>query len=74
MSKDQVYEGVVKWFSNAKGYGFIQPDRSTRDIFAHWSSIKMEGYKTLRSGDRVSFCLVDGPKGPNAVEIQAIDQ
>ena len=56
--------GIVKWFSNAKGYGFISPDEGGDDIFAHFSAIEMDGYKSLKEGQRVEFNVSDGPKGP----------
>ena len=74
MNQDNVYYGTVKWFSNAKGYGFIEPDNSTKDIFIHWSNIDMDGYKTLHSGSRVSFTTIDGEKGPNAATVVIIEQ
>ena len=55
--------GTVKWFSNAKGYGFIAPDEGGDDIFAHFSAIEMEGYKSLRQGQKVQYEVVKGPKG-----------
>lgn len=55
--------GVVKWFSNAKGYGFISPDEGGNDVFAHFSAITMDGYRTLRRGQKVQFEITDGPKG-----------
>ena len=55
--------GTVKWFSNAKGYGFIAPDEGGDDIFAHFSAIEMEGYKSLRQGQKVQYEVVHGPKG-----------
>jgi CspA family cold shock protein len=61
--------GTVKWFSNAKGYGFISPDEGGDDIFAHFSSIEMEGYKSLKEGQRVEFDVADGPKGLQASRI-----
>ncbi|KPK84508.1 MAG: cold-shock protein [Phycisphaerae bacterium SM23_33] len=61
--------GKVKWFSNAKGYGFIQADDIETDIFVHYSSIQAEGYRTLKEGDPVTFDLVDGPKGPKAENV-----
>ena len=62
--------GTVKWFSDAKGYGFIEPDgEAGKDIFAHFSAIQMEGFRTLRMGSRVSYELHDGPKGPHALNI-----
>lgn len=64
--------GVVKWFNNAKGYGFILPDEGEGDVFAHFSCIEMEGYKTLKAGQLVSFIITQGPKGLHASEIRAI--
>ena len=65
--------GKVKWFNNAKGYGFILPDAGGDDLFAHYSTILMDGYKTLRSGQAVTFEVEAGPKGLHAVEIRASD-
>lgn len=63
--------GFVKWFNNAKGYGFISPDAgNNEDIFAHFSSIAMEGYKTLKRGQKVEYELSEGPKGLQALEIR----
>jgi CspA family cold shock protein len=61
--------GRVKWFNNAKGYGFILPDDDTTDLFAHYTSIKMEGYKTLKAGQVVNFEVIEGNKGQHAVNI-----
>ncbi|MBM7061787.1 cold shock domain-containing protein CspD [Pseudomonas sp. UL073] len=61
--------GKVKWFNNAKGYGFILADGRDEDLFAHYSAIQMEGYKTLKAGQPVSFDIVQGPKGLHAVNI-----
>lgn len=61
--------GKVKWFNNAKGYGFINEDGKTDDLFAHYSAIQMDGYKTLKAGQAVSFDIVQGPKGLHAVAI-----
>ena len=63
--------GIVKWFNNAKGYGFIVPDAGGGDIFAHYSAIMMDGYKTLKAGQLVSFDTFQGPKGLHATNIQA---
>lgn len=63
--------GSVKWFSDAKGFGFIEPDEKGADVFAHFSAIQMDGFKTLKQGSRVSYELVDGPKGPHASNIVA---
>ena len=62
--------GKVKWFNNAKGYGFILEDGKDEDLFAHYSAIKMDGYKTLKAGQAVSFEITQGPKGLHAVNIQ----
>lgn len=63
--------GVVKWFNDAKGWGFIEPEGGGPDAFAHFSAIAMEGYKTLKEGARVEFELTQGPKGLQAVNIRA---
>ena len=66
--------GQVKWFNNAKGFGFILPDdEGGSDLFAHYSSIGMEGYKTLKAGQMVSFDIVEGPKGLHAANIMPLD-
>ena len=61
--------GKVKWFNNAKGYGFIELEDGSRDIFVHYSSIQHEGYRTLKEGQLVEYDLVEGPKGPAAVNV-----
>jgi len=66
--------GTVKWFNNAKGYGFILPEGGGDDLFAHFSSIQMEGYKTLKAGQPVKFEIIEGPKGLQATNITATDQ
>ena len=63
--------GKVKWFNNAKGYGFILADGRDEDLFAHSSAIQMDGYKTLKAGQPVSFDIIQGPKGLHAVNISA---
>lgn len=63
--------GQVKWFNNAKGFGFILPDEGGDDLFAHYSAIGMEGYKTLKAGQLVSFETIEGPKGLHAANIHA---
>ncbi len=65
--------GTVKWFNDAKGFGFIEPEGGGADVFAHFSAIAMDGFKTLKQGSRVSFDLVDGPKGQLAQNIRAED-
>jgi CspA family cold shock protein len=61
--------GTVKGFNNAKGYGFILPDEGSEDLFAHYSTITMEGYKTLKAGQEVSFDVSEGAKGLHAINI-----
>lgn len=61
-------KGTVKWFNNQKGYGFIS-DESGKDVFVHYSGLNMDGYKTLEEGAAVSFAIVDGEKGPQAVNV-----
>jgi cold shock protein len=63
--------GTVKWFNDAKGFGFIEPDGGGSDVFAHFSAIAMEGFKTLKQGSRVTFEVTEGPKGQLAQNIQA---
>lgn len=62
--------GSVKWFSASKGYGFISPEDGGADVFAHFSAIEMDGFKTLKEGQRVDYDVQDGPKGPQASKIQ----
>jgi len=61
--------GTVKWFNNAKGYGFILPDDGGEDLFAHYSAITMDGYKTLKAGQQVEFETTPGNKGQHAINI-----
>ena len=63
-------DGTVKWFNNQKGFGFIEPDGGGPDAFAHFSAIEMEGFKTLKEGERVKFALEQGPKGLLALRIR----
>jgi len=62
--------GKVKWFNNAKGFGFIREEGKEEDIFAHFSTITMDGYKTLKAGQEVEFDLSQGPKGLHATNIK----
>ena len=63
--------GTVKWFNDAKGFGFITPDDGSEDLFAHFSAINMSGFKTLKEGQKVTFDIVQGSKGKQASNIQA---
>lgn len=66
-------KGKVKWFNNAKGYGFILADgEDIGDLFAHYSVIEMDGYKTLKAGQPVMFNVIQGPKGLHAVDIKVV--
>ncbi len=64
-------EGTIKWFDSEKGYGFITTEEGN-DIFAHFSQIQKDGFKTLEEGEDVSFEVVDGEKGPQATNIEVI--
>lgn len=64
--------GVVKWFNESKGFGFITPDAGGEDLFAHFSAIQSRGFKTLKENQKVSFEVTTGPKGKQASNIQAI--
>lgn len=64
--------GKVKWFNNAKGYGFIVADGGDEDLFAHYSAIQMEGYRTLKAGQAVRFEILQGPKGLHATNIRSL--
>ena len=66
--------GKVKWFNNAKGYGFIVADGDEEDMFAHYSSISMEGYKTLKAGQSVMFDTKKVENGIHAINISAIEE
>ena len=68
---DGLVEGVVKWFNNNKGFGFIQQENGT-DIFVHYSAILSEGFKSLTEGDNVSFMIEEGEKGPAATNVTVI--
>ena len=61
--------GVVKWFNNAKGFGFISAEGVDTDIFAHYSAIEMDGYRSLKAGQRVKFEVINGDKGSHAKKI-----
>jgi CspA family cold shock protein len=65
--------GTVKWFNNAKGFGFICPESGGEDIFAHYSVIEMDGYRTLKAGQEVKYELQSGPKGAHAEKISPLE-
>ncbi len=65
--------GKVKWFNNSKGYGFIRPDEGGEDLFVHYSYIQMEGYKTLKAGQSVSYEVTEAGKGLHATNIQSLE-
>lgn len=64
--------GTVKWFNDAKGFGFIEPQAGGADVFAHFSAVQMEGFRTLKQGSQVSYELVQGPKGDLAHNIKPV--
>ncbi|WP_354698442.1 Cold shock protein CspA [Paraconexibacter sp. AEG42_29] len=64
--------GTVKWFSDDKGFGFITPDESGKDLFVHHSAIIADGYRSLAEGARVSYDAEPGEKGPKAVNVQSV--
>ncbi len=64
--------GTVKWFNDAKGFGFITPDGGGEDLFAHFSAIQSQGFKSLQENQRVQFDVTTGPKGKQAANIQVI--
>ncbi|MGH8601838.1 MAG: cold-shock protein [Gammaproteobacteria bacterium] len=65
--------GTVKWFNSSKGFGFITPDGGGEDVFAHFSAIQAQGFKTLAESQKVSFDVTSGPKGKQAANIRLVD-
>ena len=64
--------GTVKWFNSEKGYGFIAPEDGSADVFAHYSAIQSQGFRTLEENQRVEFDVTQGPKGPQAENIRPL--
>jgi CspA family cold shock protein len=67
-------KGICKWFNSAKGYGFLTSADEERDIFVHYSSIDMDGYKSLKEGQEVEFDLQEGSKGPTALAVRKLTE
>ena len=65
--------GTVKWFNDAKGYGFIAPEDGSKDVFCHHTAIQMDGFRTLAEGQRVEFDIEQGSKGPQAANVRAAE-
>ncbi|MBP7983700.1 MAG: cold shock domain-containing protein CspD [Chromatiaceae bacterium] len=65
--------GTVKWFNNAKGYGFVKADEKEDDVFVHFSAIDMDGYRTLKEGQKVQFEITQGPKGLHAARVNRLN-
>jgi CspA family cold shock protein len=72
MSTNNTETGTVKWFNDDKGFGFITPETGGKDLFAHFKEIRGEGFKTLSEGQRVTFEVTQGQKGPQASNIRAV--
>lgn len=64
--------GTVKWFNDAKGYGFIAPESGQKDVFVHHTAIVADGFRSLAEGDRVEFSIEQGPKGPAAAQVKKV--
>jgi CspA family cold shock protein len=73
LDDSQMATGTVKWFNDSKGFGFIAPDGGGEDVFAHFSAIQSQGFKTLKENQKVSFDVTTGPKGKQAANIRPIE-
>ena len=73
-SNQDMAQGVVKWFNDVKGFGFITPDEGGEELFAHFSAIEMKGFKSLKEGQKVTFEVVEGPKGKQATHIKPVEE
>ena len=74
MSDNITETGVVKWFNEGKGFGFIAPERGGKDLFAHFKEIRGDGFRSLTEGQRVEFEVTQGQKGPQASNIRVLEQ
>jgi CspA family cold shock protein len=72
LESNTMQTGIVKWFNDAKGFGFIKPDAGGDDLFAHFSEVRVEGFKSLQENQRVSFEVKNGPKGLQAANITPV--
>jgi cold shock protein len=72
MQERNMSHGTVKWFNDAKGFGFIEPEGGGADVFAHFSAVQMDGFRTLKQGGKVTYELVQGPKGDLAQNIRPV--
>jgi len=66
-------KGIIRWFDNKKGYGFIEKESDGKDLFVHYSAIDMEGYKTLKAKEEVEFDIVEGDNGPQAADVRRVE-
>jgi len=67
-------QGKVKWFNNAKGYGFIRPDTGGDDLFVHYSYVEMDGYKSLKAGEPIEYDVREAPKGLHAINVRCLEE
>ena len=72
MAETEKKQGTVKWFNDAKGYGFITPAGGGKDVFVHHTAVQMEGFRSLAEGQQVEYEVTDGPKGPQAANVRKV--